>query len=153
MATVQDKYNETMEPGYRGAVANMRLRDLISRTVEDEGLTGFGLAVAKGTTDRTVTRNLTGKTSIVGVTVLDRGARMSLDGQTEGFAQYDTARIADKGSLWVEVSVDVTADEPAFVTPANPGLFTNVAAGNIRVGKFEKSAKAGALAVLNVDIQ
>ena len=74
MSAIQTEYKDYMPEGYEGAVANMRQRDFISRTCEDAGITKFGRAVAKGTTDRTVTTNLTGKTSIVGVTVLDRGA-------------------------------------------------------------------------------
>lgn len=141
-----------MEPGYAGAIANMRLRDLISRTCEDAGLTPFGVFVAKGTVDRTVTKNLTGKTSVVGLVVMDRGARMDGAWAGEGFAQYDSARIADQGSVWVKVGVAVVAEEAAYVTPANPGVITNVATGNIRVGKFEKSAAVGGLTVLNVDL-
>lgn len=152
MPPIQDQYKDVMDAGYPGAVANMRMRDLFSRTCEDTGFTKFGVAVAKGTTDRTVTQNLVGKTSIVGITVLDRGARLSDDMTQEGFAQYDSARLAAKGSIWVRVSVAVVADEPAFVTLANPGLFTNVGGSNLRVGKFESSADANGLAILNVDL-
>ena len=152
MSAIQTEYKDYMPEGYEGAVANMRQRDFISRTCEDAGITKFGRAVAKGTTDRTVTTNLTGKTSIVGVTVLDRGARINADMTEEGFAQYDTARIAAKGSIWVKVNVAVVADEPAFVTAANPGVFTNVVGTNIRVGKFETSADAGGLAILHFDV-
>lgn len=152
MPPIQTEYQDYMPEGYEGAVANMRPRDFLSRTCEDTGYTRFGRAVAKGTTDRTVTTNLTGATSIVGVTVLDRGARVNADLTVEGFAQYDTARIAAKGSVWVIASVAVQADQPAYVTVANPGVFTNVVGTNIRVGKFETSAGAGELAILNIDL-
>lgn len=152
MPPIQTEYNDYMPEGYEGAVADMRPRDFISRTCEDSGYTRFGRAVQKGTTDRTVTTNLTGATSIVGITVLDRGARISADMQTEGFAQYDTARIAAKGSIWVIASVAVEADDPAYVTLANPGVFTNVAGSNLRVGKFTTSAAAGELAILHIDV-
>lgn len=152
MPPIQDQYRDIMPEGYAGAVANMRPRDFFSRTCEDTGITGFGLFVAKGTTDRTITKNLVGKTSVLAITVLDRGARQSADLTEEGFAQYDTARLAARGSIWVETGVEVVADEEAYVTPTNPGVVTNVAAGNIRVGKFETSTNAENLAILHVDL-
>ena len=152
MPPIQTVYNDYMDKGYPGAPANARPRDFFSRTCEDTGMTPFGVFVKRGTTERTITKNLTGATSVLALTVLDRGARLAADGVTEGFAQYDTAHLAAKGSFWVTVSVAVVADTDAYVTPANPGLVTNVATNNIRVGKFETSADANGLAIVNVNL-
>jgi len=152
MPPIQTVYNDHMPEGYEGAVANARPRDFFSRTCEDAGITRFGRFVARGTTERTVTTNLVGKTSVLALTVLDRGARPATDTTAEGFAQYDSARLAARGSFWVKASVAVVADTDAYVTPANPGLVTNIDTGNIRVGKFETSADAGELVIVNIDL-
>lgn len=149
---IQDTYKDYMDQGHPGAIADQRIRDLFSRTCEDEGITPFGVAVVKGTTDRTCTTDLTGAEEILGITVLDRGARVNFASNEEGFAQYDSARLAAKGGVWVVAGVDVEGEEPAYVTLANPGVFTNVATDNLRVGKFESTAEAGGLVILRIDL-
>lgn len=138
----------TYEMGIRGAVvgllANMEMKNIISRTVENaEGLT-FGVAVMRGAAD-TGTVPYAGTAKPLGITVLDRSVRASTP---NGFGRYESARILTKGVIWVKASVAVVQGDAVTLTAA--GLFSNTGGTPYPNATWDSSAAANGLAKIRL---
>ena len=138
-------YKSELDVGVAGAIANTENKNVISRTVQ--GATGipFGVAVVQGTADKTVRVPTTGDDTFVGVALLDRTARDLTFG---GFVQNETARVLDKGVVWVEVTEAVSAGDAAKVD-LTTGKF-NKSGAAFAGAIFDTSAASGALAQLRI---
>ena len=137
---IQDDYAEVMQSGVPGAIADTANKDLMSRTVEGAAI-GFGLPLAQGDTDYGVRATTTGDTEIVGITVRDQSTF------GDEFAVGDSARVLEKGTIWVTTAVAVAARDDVLVTVAD-GSFTNVvAAGNVAIdgARFDDTGDANAV--------
>lgn len=127
---VQTSYSENLRPGLPGALVNMEHANLISRNVETVAGIPFGVAVARGSDDDGVIAVANGTTAILGITVRDRSVDPSFP---NGFAQYDSARIATKGVIWVTASVAVNNGDPVYVTVATGAFVKSSGAGNVQI--------------------
>jgi hypothetical protein len=119
MPAVQSTYNARLAVGYAGQVADLALRDQISREVETPGGIGFGLAVIRGTNDHGCKLGADG--DFLGLTIRD----ITLDStRNDKFAQYDTAGILQKGAMWVNAVKACVPGDGVYRTPT--GTLTNV---------------------------
>lgn len=127
MPAIQTTYSENIPKALAGVIADMRGAVLISRDVEPVGGMGFGVAAFQGTADKQITTKAAGATEIagafVGITVRDRSVRTG-----DAYVQRESARLAEKGPIWVNAAVQVAAKDPVAVTSA--GVFSNVAGTN-----------------------
>lgn len=142
---VQTSYSENMRVALAGQIANMEASNLISRNVEDAAGIGFGLAVARGTSDTGIHAFTTGDTAILGITVRDRSVNPDTPSK---YAQYESARVMLKGVVWVVASVAVNDGDPVYVIPAT-GAFAKTNASSavlIANAQFDTTAGIGALA-------
>ena len=144
-------FKNEMDKGVAGAIANTENSNIISRTVETVAGIAFGLAVSQGVNDKGVRAVTTGDTKFVGVTVLDRTAS-DLQGNGK-FSQYESARVLDRGVIWVTVSEAVKAGDPVAVTVAT-GAFAKTVATTVTVAMpnavYDTSAAIGGLAQLRL---
>ncbi|WP_290688391.1 MULTISPECIES: structural cement protein Gp24 [unclassified Haematobacter] len=140
---LQTEYPDHQPYMIEGMIPDMRTPGQdVSRNVETAEGIGFGKVAVQGTADRQIKVAAAGA-SFIGVTVLDPTQLQ------DSYPQYATARVRTKGPVVVVASVAVSAGQTAYFVPAT-GVLTNVASGNTQVGKFETSASAGGLAVLNL---
>lgn len=112
-------YNATLTPAVAGAQATMLPASIISRIVQGDPL-GFGIAVAQGTTDKSIVKYSESPNRFVGITLLDRSAA----GEGDTFLMGDMARVMVEGDVWVEASMVVAAGDRVYVD--EDGAFTNV---------------------------
>lgn len=152
MPAVQTTYPTDYGVGIPGMVANGETSNRISRTVKGAVLP-FG-APAFDHADQHCATPTVG-TLFLGVAMLDRTAPppATLGGSAVDAYPVDyTAAIMDMGVIWVRVAVAVTADQPAYYTPA--GAWTNVASGNTAAGtsRFLDSAGVNGLTRLRVRV-
>lgn len=139
MPAIQTTYTANIPGKKAGHIPDMTDADLISRTVENAGGIGFGLAVAQGADDKGCIPFA--GTGFLGVATRDRSVLVG-----EQYSRYESARILRKGPITVTASVAVVAGDPVAVTAA--GAFTNVATGNTVIpnSRWETTAALGALA-------
>jgi hypothetical protein len=143
MPTVQSTYSDNIAAGYAGAIANQEHKVLISRTVEDAAGIGFGLAVMQGTEDKGCV--IGDGTDFLGVTVREQDTDPA---DPDVFAQYDSARIATKGVIWIANSGGVSAGDPVSLLPAGAlGTGGSVEVANAR---WDTTAADGELAQLRL---
>lgn len=127
---IQSTYLDRQPVGYAGQIADLGLADVISREVEDSGGIGFGLAVIQGSADHGVKLGAAGE--FIGLSVRD----VSLPpGQSDTYAQNDTAAVMIRGVMWAKALAAVTKGDPVYYTSA--GGLTNVPGS--------RSAEAGAV--------
>lgn len=134
---VQTEYNETLDAGRLGALADLGHNVLISRTIEGAAV-GFAVPLAQGTNDKGARATTTGDTAVVGVTVRDRS---STDDQ---FAVGDTARVMTEGVIWVSPVAAVAAGDPVHVIVAD-ATFSNTGGLALAGSRYEDSGAAGSL--------
>lgn len=136
MPAIQTNFSENIRAGIPGHVPNMVAADIISRTVSAVGGLAFGVAVFQGATDRTCRTFENGDTvtDFLGVTVVDRSA-----GGTGGnsYAQYESARILQKGPILVTAAVQVAAGDPVTITAT--GTFSNTGGIAIPSARWDTS--------------
>jgi hypothetical protein len=149
MPAVQSTYNARLAVGYAGQVADLALRDQLSREVETSGGIGFGLAVIRGTNDHGCKLGADG--DFLGLTIRD----ITLDStRNDKFAQYDTAGILIKGAMWVNAVKACVPGDPVY--RLSDGRLTNVlgartasavaAGGNTGQGAMGAITVSGAIA-------
>lgn len=144
MPTVQTNYADDMAVSYAGAIADEQEEcNLISRTVEDLGGVGFGLAVMQGTNDEGVV--VGDGTEFLGVTVRDQS--VDPDDPNE-FAHYASARIMTKGTIWVANDGGVSAGDP--VSLAADGALGTGGSNEVAGARWDTSATDGNLARLRL---
>lgn len=140
---LQDTYGASQPRFVEGMIPDMRTPGQdVSRIVETADGIGFGKVAVQGTADRHIKASAA-SAAFIGITVMDTTQLQ------DSYLQYSTARVRTKGPVVVTASVAVTAGQAAYFIPAT-GLLTNVATNNTQIGKFETSATAGGLAVLNL---
>lgn len=133
MAFVQTAYSNDFAKGFPGLVAFQETSNRISRIVEDAAGIAYGRAVFQGANGRGVTA--TPSANFMGVTIAHYGGTATSfpSGNTDPvYAQTATAGVLEKGVIWVNAAVAVTARQPVYVTAA--GAFTNVTSGNTALG-------------------
>ena len=144
------KFKNEMDKGVAGAIANTENSNIISRTVEDAAGIAFGKPVAQGVNDKGVRATKADDSQFVGITVLDRTATDLINGK---FVQYESARVLDRGVIWVTVSEAVTAGDPVAITVAT-GAFAKTVATTVTVAManavYDTSAASGGLAQLRL---
>lgn len=143
MPTVQSTYGDNIAAGYAGAIANQEHKVLISRTVEDAAGIGFGLAVMQGVEDKGCV--IGDGTSFLGVTVREQDTDAN---SPDVFAQYDNARIATKGVIWVANSGGVAAGDPVSLLPA--GALGTGGSVLVEGARWDTTALDGELAQLRL---
>lgn len=148
MAVVQDTYLDAPLTGYAGQVANGETSNRLSRTVEDTGGIGFGVAAFRGSGDNGITATPAANT-FMGVTIADHGVA-NVAGQTaDEYQQYDTAALLDEGCIFVVAGEAVTDGAAAYVTPA--GAWVDTSTDNVAVpAKFDQTVASGAIVRLRV---
>lgn len=121
--SVQSTYTTAIPSGYAGMIADSRLRNIISRTVEDAAGVGFGKPMFRGSGDHGVTA--TPSAAFMGFTVAKHDTQVIPGATTPDlYRQYQSAGLMDMGRMWVSASLAVNDGDPVYVTPA--GALTNV---------------------------
>lgn len=141
---LQTEYPDTQQAAIAGAQATMIPATIISRNVEGAPV-GFGVAVEQGETDKGVAAFAGGE--YVGITLLDRSAA----GENDTFRVGDSARVMNKGDVWVVAAVAVAAGDPVHITAA--GAFTSAEEDNTAIpgARWDTSTTAaGQLAVVRL---
>lgn len=143
-------FKEQMDVGVAGGIVNTENKNIISRTVETETGIEFGKPVVQGEYDKGIRAAKAGDTRFVGITVLDRTA---FDLKGNGFVHRETARVLDRGVIWVKVSEAVKAGDEVAVTVAT-GEFnkTPAAATSVKMANavYDTSAPINGLAQLRL---
>lgn len=134
---IQTVYNETMDAGRVGAIADTGTKTLISRTAE-VGAVGFGLPVAQGVADNGAHKAKTGDTAILGITVRERSAT------DDQWAVGESMRVMTQGVIWVEAAATVAAGDPVHVL-VDTATFSNAAGVVIAGARYDSSGTSGDL--------
>ncbi|WP_144938374.1 structural cement protein Gp24 [Pseudomonas alabamensis] len=135
MGTYQTTYPDRPAKGLHGASANEELKNDISRTIENGAGVRFGEPVQRGAGDHGVVPFAAGG-KFVGIAKLTPAVPAAKQGSTlvDGYPQYFTAAIRERGQMYVQVSTPVADGDPVYyATAANK--YTN-AAGDGIVGPF-----------------
>lgn len=120
MGNVQPNYNATLDRGYEGQIADMRLSDVISRVCEPASI-GFGLAVIRGTADNQVKLGAAGE--FIGLTVRD----ITLPAANEDvYKAGNTIGLMVKGTMFCKAIAAVSAGDPVYRTA------TGTLTGNVK---------------------
>ncbi|RXT72255.1 hypothetical protein B1F77_26930 [Pseudomonas syringae] len=146
MAAYQTSYPDRPAKGLHGASANEEIKNDISRTIENAAGVRFGEPVQRGAGDHGVVPFSTGK--FLGIAKLNPAVPAVAKGSTlvDGYPQYCTAAIRERGQMYVAVSAPVADGDPVyFVTASN--TYTNAAGtgivGPIPNAFFDTSGVAG----------
>jgi len=143
MPTLQSTYADNIGAAYKGALANLEPKVIISRTVEDSGGIDFGLAVMQGTEDMGCV--VSDASAFLGVTVRDQ----SVDPTAPDTFEYQAeARIITKGVIWVANSGGVAAGDPV-VALADGALGTG-SSPLVEGARWDTTATTGNLAQLRL---
>ena len=142
---VQTTYNETMDAGRLGAIADTNDKTLVSRNAEVAAI-GFGAPVVQGTADNGVWEAKTGDTAIYGISVRDRST------SNDEFAVGESVRVMTKGTIWVTAAVAVAAGDPVAVKVADATFEKTAATGVIAIAgaRWDSSAAIGELAKIRL---
>ena len=125
--------------GKVGMLATLENTKLESHVVENAEGIAFGLAVAQGTNDRGVRPVKSGDTKFIGIVASDDSSRAD-----DRFVQYEEARVLINGSIWVQVTEDVKADDDVAVD-LTTGKF-NKSGAKYPNARYRTSAVSGSLA-------
>lgn len=138
---VQTTYPENMSAGRPGQLVNTEPNTLISRNVEDATTIAFGAPVTQGAADRGCKLAAAGATKILGIAVLQRSSNPETPG---GYAQYESARIAKKGVVYVTAGGAVDAGDDVYVTLADASYGNASGAGIVKIenARYDTSAAA-----------
>lgn len=138
-------YDFYMKPGRPGQIYDLAPHTI--RTGAAEVALAFGDPVRRGTnTDKQVLKG--NATKFRGIALIDPTREQLYITGGAGYAIKDAVSILEKGAAWVTASVNVVADDLAYVTSA--GAYTNVSTSNLLIGKFLTSASAASVAVLEI---
>lgn len=121
---VQTTYPSNISAAIAGLRGTMIPATLISRTVETVAGAGFGIAMARGTSDNGAKVFGSGDAAVLGITVIDRSVNTA-----DKYSQYESASIMTKGHVWVYASVAVNDGDPVYVIPAT-GAFAKTSASS-----------------------
>lgn len=135
MAAYQTTYPDRPAKGLHGASANEELKNDISRTIENAAGVRFGEPVQRGGGDHGVVPFAAGG-KFVGIAKLNPAVPAVATGSplVDGYPQYFTAAIRERGQMYVQLSTAVVDGDPVYyVTTTNK--YTN-AAGDGIVGPF-----------------
>ncbi len=148
MPAIQSTYG-TMSAARAGQLADMQEGyNAFSRNVETSAGIAFGKPVQRGAADDGCKAIGDGSaTTFLGVSLRSQ-ARDANNGDI--FAQRESARIADKGVVWVVPGANVAAGDPVYYTPA--GAWTNASSGNTAVlnAVWDTTASSGGFAKLRL---
>ena len=127
-----------IDVGLNGGIADASLTNLLSRTVEDSAGIAFGLPVKQGTNDGGCTAGIAAG-DFAGLTVAEAGK--------DSFAQYDSARVMDKGAIWLKAGGTISAGDEIMCTAAGVyKTYASATASNFKLdGYAETSASSGGL--------
>lgn len=153
---VQTTYSENIDAARAGMIADTQAQlNTVSRTVETAAGIGFGIVVDQGSEDNGVVAVSGSTTDPVGFTVRERSVNPETPNK---FAQYDTARIMNKGVIWATVTDagGVSAGDDVWLT-LSTGALSNADAGvgdglQLAGCRWVSSAADGALAKISVDM-
>lgn len=135
MAAYQTTYPDRPAKGLHGASANEEIKNDISRTIENAAGVRFGEPVQRGAGDHGVAPFAAGG-KFVGIAKLNPAVPAVAQGSTlvDGYPQYFTAAIRERGQMYVQVSTAVAdGDAVYYVTASN--TYANAAGAGI-VGPF-----------------
>lgn len=127
----QTTYPDRPAKGLHGASANEEIKNDISRTIENAAGVRFGEPVQRGAGDHGVIPFAAGG-KFVGIAKLNPAVPAVKTGSTlvDGYPQYFTAAISERGQMYVTVSTPVVDGDPVyFVTATN--TYTNAAGAGI----------------------
>jgi len=134
---VQTTYQESLDAGRVGAIADTTNKVLISRTAEGAAI-GFGVPIAQGTADRGARATATGDTTVIGITVRERSAT------DDQWAVGESMRVMKQGAIYVEAAATVAAGDAVHVI-VDGGTFSNTGGVEIPGALYESSGDAGDL--------
>ena len=126
MPAVQTTYFGALTPALLGMVATMEEANILTRvsTVPLPNTIGFGVPVARGTTDTSVVRiGDAGAGRFLGITILDPTTRPQI--VPDKYQLGDTVPIMTLGVVWVAANASVTPGQLAYYDGV--GNLTNVA--------------------------
>ena len=135
MDAYQTTYPDRPAKGLHGASANEELKNDISRTIENAAGVRFGEPVQRGAGDHGVIPFAAGG-KFVGIAKLNPAVPAVATGSTlvDGYPQYFTATIRERGQMYVQVSTAVVDGDPVYYVAAT-NKYTNAAGPGI-VGPF-----------------
>ena len=144
MPAYQTSYAVNQAAGYPGMVADGEFTTNMAYEIQTAAA-GFGLAVGRGSADRTAKINGAG---YVGVTIANKAA---LNAAGTGYAVGEIAAVMTKGSIWVTAGAAVTPADTVLFAAAT-GVISNIAAGGTAIpnARFLTTAANGALVQLQL---
>ena len=127
MAAYQTSYPDRPAKGLHGASANEEIKNDISRTIENAPGVRFGEPVQRGAGDHGVVP-FAADGKFVGIAKLNPAVPAVAAGSTliDGYPQYFTAAIRERGQMYVAVSAAVADGDPVYYVTAT-NTYTNVA--------------------------
>lgn len=150
MPAVQTTYFGALTPALLGMVATMEEANIYTRVsaVPLPNTIGFGVPVARGTTDTSVVRiGDAGSGRFLGITILDPTTRPQI--VPDKYQLGDTVPIMTLGVVWVVANASVTPGQPAYYDGV--GNLTNVAGAGAATGNiaFSLNPTNGSAITLN----
>ena len=113
MSALQTTYSEVIGKGYPGMIANGETSNRITRTCEDAGGVGFGIALYRGADDHGATATVGTLASFYGWSIADQTLAPSTD--ADEYQQFDNMAIITSGAVFITVTGAVTDGAPISV--------------------------------------
>lgn len=144
MPAYQTTYSINPAAAYAGMTADTEFTTDMSFEIQT-AVTAFGLAVGRGSADRTAKL---GGGGYLGVTIADKA---NLNVAATGYAIGDIAALMTKGSIWVTAGASVTPADTVYFAAAT-GVISNIAAGGTAIpnARFLTTAANAALVLLQL---
>lgn len=138
---VQENYNEVMPVGYEGMISSTIPVTLLSREVEVA--IGFGKVAVSGSAPKQIIPGTAADQTVIGITVRDQDVSSA---NTDGFPAQYTARVLNKGEIYVTAGGTATFDTDVYMVPAT-GRFVSASTDNLPIpgAKFVDSGVDGDL--------
>lgn len=153
--SVQTSYGQSMPVAVAGMLGDMR--DHVIESFAAEGITGFGLAVVKGTDgDKQAKLPATGGLEFRGVTVR-AAVTEQVSGQTTAYADKAAMDVLRRGLIWVQTAGAVAQDAPAFFvnTGGDKGKFDDLddsTTDAVPGGVFRSATSGADIALLEINL-
>jgi len=147
MAEVQTTYTEFPAAGYPGMVANGETSNRITRTCEDAGGIGFGVAAFRGTGDHGCTATPAAG-AFLGMTIAHEALGRLAGQDADEYPQYENVAIMTQGVIWVTAGEAVTDGAQAYATSG--GAIVDTVGSNVILPGwfFDTTGANGALVKL-----
>jgi hypothetical protein len=139
---LQTNYDLYTKPAVKGMAGTAEMGNVISKSATED--IEFGLAVVQGSKDNEASLIVDVDSEFLGVAKREQ----NVSGMAEATSSVN---ILTKGTIWVEVTEDVSINDVAYAHTGT-GNFCKTAAGNLPAGGvFRTTTSTGQLAILELN--